>query len=674
MAFFPGMAEIGIVVLMLGSSLSGGGLMGLPPAERDAAFLKTAPADSLLYAEWAERSTGKSGAPGIDGLMADPEIRAFYQAVDKAILTMIERETAEGSPEEQILGKAVPPLVKSLLMRPGCVYVRFDQQAAVKAIEDLQPVIGAAAGLLGLQGALIINGGDDADAIAKHIIELQQLLPPQMRSKDLKNQVFPLPLPGAKLTLHRHENYFVLAFGEGVVEKAVAGLSGKSTGGLASNPRFAAATKLVAMERTGEVSWLDVKGIVKTATEALGGPNGQMVSGIAKMIGADAIDSIVSATGIVDGQIRSKSFMTTSGKTEGILALVAGRAIKPSDLALVPADSDLVVAFSLNTEKVYDTIRTIVQRSDPSGEAAKLFDGTVLQLEKELELNLKDDVFASFGDVWTLHDSPSAGGLFVTSLVASLEVKDAEKANATFTQLMKILKQAVPGDYGNANRRRGVYLEEAKFMGKTIYYVNTVGDDVPFAPAFCVTDKQLLAAPHPQALKAHLRFLQAKQPGFDTRIAKVIPKPDGDLLSVSFIESKTAVRYLYALVPYLGQLAMSELQRENIEIDIFSVPSARAILPYTDNAFSMTVRTKDGIYSESQSILPIPGASTMLMQLPSVLPFLILGRVQRFGDLEFGESPAARTVAVPVKRVRDVVKKPAPMRKPASRPMPNTSS
>jgi len=60
--------------------------------------------------------------------------------------------------------------------------------------------------------------------------------------------------------------------------------------------------------------------------------------------------------------------------------------------------------------------------------------------------------------------------------------------------------------------------------------------------------------------------------------------------------------------------------------------------------------------------------------LPSVLPFLILGRVQRFGDLEFGESPAARTVAVPVKRVRDVVKKPAPMRKPASRPMPNTSS
>jgi hypothetical protein len=673
MAFFPGMAEIGIVVVMLGGSLSGGGLMGLPPAERDAAFLKTAPADSLLYSEWAARSTGKVGEPGIDGLMADPEIRAFYKAVDKAILTAIERETASGSPEEQILGKSVPPLVKSMLMCPGCIYVHFDQQAAVKAVENLQPVFGPAAAFLGMQGALIINGGDDADAIAKHIIELQQLLPPEMRSKDLKKQVFPLPLPGVKLMLHRHEKYFVLAFGEGELDKAIAGLSGKSKGGLAANPRFAAAVKLVAMERTGEVSWLDVKGIVKTVTEALG-PQGEMVTGIAKMIGADSIDSIVASTGVVDGQIRSKSFMTTGGKTEGILALAAGRAIKPADLALIPADADLVMAFSLNTEKVYDTVRAIVGQSDPSGEAAKLFDGTILQLEKEFDMNLKDDVFPSFGDVWTFHNSPSAGGVFVTSLVASLEVKDAKKANATFTQLMKVFKESLPGDFGNG-RRRGVYLEEAKFMGTTIYYVNTVGDDdVPVAPAFCVTDKQLLAAPHPQALKAHLRYLQTKQPGFDTRIGKLIPKPDGDLLAVSFIESKTAVRYLYAIVPYIGQIIMSEIQREEIDIDIFAIPSARAILPYTDNAFSMTVRTKDGIYSESQSILPIPGASTLLMQLPSMVPLLILGQVWIFGDLEVGENPAARTVAVPLKRAVNVVKKPAPMRKPASRPLPNTSS
>ena len=56
--------------------LSSSGWMGMPPGERDANFLRAVPEDVALYVEWAARSAGTPGAAGIDGLAADPEVRA----------------------------------------------------------------------------------------------------------------------------------------------------------------------------------------------------------------------------------------------------------------------------------------------------------------------------------------------------------------------------------------------------------------------------------------------------------------------------------------------------------------------------------------------------------------------------------------------------------------------
>ncbi|MCH7687477.1 MAG: GTP-binding protein [Planctomycetes bacterium] len=75
MVLAPGPLELLILMMVGGGLFSGAGLMGMPPGERDAAFLRCAPSDAVLYVEWAERSTGKPGAPGIDGLAADPEMK-----------------------------------------------------------------------------------------------------------------------------------------------------------------------------------------------------------------------------------------------------------------------------------------------------------------------------------------------------------------------------------------------------------------------------------------------------------------------------------------------------------------------------------------------------------------------------------------------------------------------
>ena len=183
----------------------------------------------------------------------------------------------------------------------------------------------------------------------------------------------------------------------------------------------------------------------------------------------------------------------------------------------------------------------------------------------------------------------------------------------------------MPGIQSTRFRRRGVSLEKETFLGQTVYYINTIGDDVPFAPAMCLTRQHLLVTPHPQALKAHLRFLASKQ----RRLQVELPE-DGDLLVYSRVESSKAVRLLYTLAPYFGQVLFSELQREGFEMTVFSLPSARAILPYIEDSEMQVVRTAEGILVRSRSSLPFGSL------LPSaVAPFLMFTTARISGPVPF---------------------------------------
>jgi hypothetical protein len=606
--FAVGLSEL--VLLLFGS-----GLMGLPPGERDLKLLRCPPAGSVLYTEWAERSSGQPGAQGIDGLAADPEIRDFLAAVQQAVKASVEQGTRNGGPEVETAGRHVPPLVWILLNRPGCLYASYDAQAAAEQAAG-QPAPVRAAALQGLRVTLVINGGPQADEIAKHLEELVKFMPAGSGQNGLQRRQLPLPVPGVSLMLHRHEDYFILGLGQDTVDAAVAGLSGQPQG-LAASVQFASALNRVHFDRTASVTWLDVKSALAAVVQAAG-PQGAMIQGVAAMIGAETVESYVAATGVVDGQIQSRSFITTGGKTEGILSLAAGRAMQPSDFERVPADADFVFAFSLNLPKVLAAVREIVGKADP--ESTEQFEALIRQLEGELGLSLEDDLFQAFGDVWTLYDSPGGGGFLATGLVASLEVKDPQKASAVFKKMMDIIQANVDGErnVGNGFRRRGVVLAEREFLDRTIYFLNSIGPSPPFAPAFCLTDKQMLVSLHPQTLKSHLRFLQADGETFASRVGTDIPVPEGDLLMLSFSDTKRLAEFLYALVPYAGQTLVSQLQAGGVDLDVFTLPSARAVLPYDSDSTSTLVRTPEGLLSNGKSGFPIPGAGGLLMNVPGL--------------------------------------------------------
>lgn len=611
MMLMPGFMEV-FAVLFAGGLFSSGGLLGMPPGERDEALVRTVGEDAIVYVEWSARAEGKPGAKGIDGLAADPEVKEFIHKVKQAILEGIEKETSDSSdPLEQALGEAVPPIVLALLNQSGCVSVSYNADNV-----KLDPAVGPdpIAFVGGLNVTIVFNAGDDADEVGKNIEKILGFLPAGLRGKGINKQKLPIPLPGASLTLHRHENYFIIGFGENTVENAVAGIKGDRKG-LADNERFNDALSGVKVDRLGSIGWLDVRGVLERVTKILG-PQGQMVTHISKAIGADALDSIINTSGVVDGQVVSNTFVTTGGSVKGILALAAGRGLTGKDVKHIPVDADFVLAFSLSLPKVYAAVQEVLGAVEP--QSAEFFKAIVAGVEAELGLSLEEDFFGAFGDAWTIYDSPSAGGVFVTSLVASVEVKDAEKAYRVLSSLMQILKASLPGDFGGS-RRRGVFLAERKFEDRTVYYINTVGDDdIPFAPAFCVTNSHLLIALNPQNLKSHLRWV-AEENEKTFADAASIESDAGDVLKFVHCDTSTVVRYLYSFAPYVAQIVLSEVQREGFDIDIFSFPSARAILPYMSDSQTKVIRTKTGLKIEQAGPLPIGMGSAVLVNVPVLL-------------------------------------------------------
>ena len=77
---------------------TGSGLLGLPPGERDPALLKSVPPQTLAYFEWAPARPRSTSATGVDGFVADPEIRQFFELLEQPRSTSMKALTTTECP------------------------------------------------------------------------------------------------------------------------------------------------------------------------------------------------------------------------------------------------------------------------------------------------------------------------------------------------------------------------------------------------------------------------------------------------------------------------------------------------------------------------------------------------------------------------------------------------
>ena len=591
--------------------VTGSSLLGLPPGERDLALLKSVPPQTVVYFEWAARTNGVAGAAGIDGFAADPEIRQFFELLDAA-LSKVE-EVNQGSDDDVELGTLrrlrplFPQLVKLISAHPGCFFAGFEPPPPNNA--NLPTWLRM---LAGVHGGLILSSGDDTENLWRSLNQSLESIPEFTFNENSLTQSIPIAVPGYTLVIHREGPRIIFALGDGTLARIRDGLSGRPPG-LDTNPTFRKSLERVSVPRIGTVGWVDGKGLVSSITTALG-PVGFIVRPILTMTGVDAIDHIVQVSGVDNGEMIQRTFVATGGRTDGIMVLAAGSPIQAQQFAHVPADADLVLATSISLRGIFQESRRLLQSVQPL--SVRVFDEAVKQLESELELKIVEDVLPAFGDVIVAFDSPSAGGLIATSLVVSLEVRDGKKAAVVFDRLMKLIEQSLSAEHSEMDYGESVSLRHQSFLNHSIFYVNTSGASYPgrisITPTFCLSEKHLMFAVHPQAMKAQLRHLQSNRPGFDKQASGKVAVPAGDTLSYAYLNGPRASNLVGSLLPYLGHVFLNRLEEEGVSMDSYSLPSTAAISPYFGDSTAVITRQKDGVLVEARNAPPVLVGLTLL--------------------------------------------------------------
>ena len=582
---------------------TGSGLLGLPPGERDAALLKSVPPDTIAYFEWVARGPGQPGVAGADGFVADPEVKQFFELLDASLANQpvaglpVEQEGLEQLPGVRPL---LPQLLRLISAHPGCCFVGFEPPPPNNP--NLPTILRM---LSGVHAGVVLSSGNDTEQLWLNLIHLLSSLPEFKLDPNSATQTIPLSSHGYTLVVQREESRVLFALGDRTLPRMIDGLAGRMPG-LDTNPRFQQAVARVAVTRMATVGWLDGQGLINSVITALG-PVGTFMRPILTMAGVDAIDHIVQSTGVDQDEMLQRTFIATGGRTDGMMVLAAGEPIQPRSFAHVPADADLVFATSLSLTRLFQESRQLLSRVQPL--SVRVFDEAVKQLETELELKIVEDVLPAFGDTIVAFDSPAAGGMIATSLVVSLEVKNSQKAAVVFNRLMNLIDQSLISDQPEFDFGTTVSLRHQPFLGQTLYFVNTAGGGyrghVSITPTFCLLDRHLLFAVHPQAMKAYLRQLQSNRPGFDQVAGQKIKTPSGEVLSYAYLNGPRASGTMSGVLPFLGHALLSRLESHGVMLDAFSLPSAAAIAPYFGDSTALVTRRQDGLMIESRNAPPV---------------------------------------------------------------------
>lgn len=559
--------------------LTGTGLVGMPPGERDAALVTVAPRDSIVYLEWAGRGPGKSGAPGIDGLAADPEIQAFRAALEKTLANPQGQDDEEQSSHQR--EREIYQLLAALTAQPGCLILWPSsipsEPGQVPGLTEL---------LARLNLAVVLKAGPETATILAQLGSLTDTQIPEHPTR------FEWQLPfGIPLVIHEEGGHLLLCGRRDALDQALAGL-GRKRPGLDANHRFTESLARVGGARLGSLAWIDVKSVVDFTLQGLGPAAPLVQVGIAST-GLDAVSSLTAATTVHDGQVVQRVFLKTTRPLLG-----SQPPLRLASLSHIPADSQFVAAGSLDLERVLSDLRNLVGASNRFPLA--LFDESVKELESEIQLNLKNDIFGAIGNTWTVF-SP-ASDLLGSELIVAVEIRDAVKARRLLERLMSQLEQSLVDSDEYAIQAE---LRQQTFLGQPIYYVcrtgQTFGVSAATIPSFSMTDRHLLFAMTPQTLRNFLKSPVRRGAGFDTTAAARLSLPDEPLLAAAFVDGQRLVRTVGAALPYLGQSIADLANGHGWTFDPYAIPSSSALAPYAGDLTVSVARRSDGVLIESRN-------------------------------------------------------------------------
>jgi hypothetical protein len=578
---------LGLLPLLGGAPIP----LGIPPLPEDPALARVAPAECLFYASWSGMAVPDAKSPNqTEQLLAEPEVREFCKAIDRTISGYLGQAAAQGHGPGAALAAELYPWAKRVLSRPAAVFI------APAALTARGPDI---------RGGLIVNLGGDAPALAPLLEKFQALLPEGSVEKldpglvtGLSGYRLKLGPAGLSVAWGIKGRYLLAGLGAGSLEGIVERAKGPAPEWLQ------AIRKDLPVERPSTIMYINLKKIIEQFAP-LGGP--QVQAGLEAM-GLGNVTALVSVTGLDGEGSLSRTLVRIEGQPAGLLKLAAGKPLAAADLAPIPRDATIALAARLSADEALETVLTILGKVEPR--ARQELTQNLDRFHRDFGIDLRDDLVKPLGDVWCLYNSPGEGGLVATMVVS---VNDPQRLAATLERLAALVQRLGNEQPGGPGGPRSGPLPPAiksfHFAGREIYFLQIRGEPFPLAPAWCLTDKELILATGPQQVKAYL----ARGPAFQSLaaapdVARLFQEGDGPS-ALSYGDTRRCAEALYPMVGVLAQMLAGQLAREGIELDASMLPSAGSILPHLRPNVSAVRRTALGIEQQGRGTMPGMGTA-----------------------------------------------------------------
>jgi hypothetical protein len=611
--------------------LSGGaGLpLGLPPGPEDPAVAAAAPEECLFYLSWA--GTAKpdpKSANQLEQLIAEPEIQQFVAEVERRIRDGLRAAAAREDPQAAAMVDDLVELVKKVLTSPGAIYV-----GKLDVGREPPPRI---------QAGAVFNLGEDAAKTRTLLEKHRKLLgEDDVKTVQIGGETFYRikPDPDAPTcTWGVYGKHFVVGIGESEAEAIVKRMSGSPPAWLAQIRRQ------LTVERPSTVTYVNVKKIVATIEASFRESSDWQL--LIRVLGLNNFTYLASVSGLDETGFVSKTLLAMEKPDGDVLSFLGRKPLEAKDLGPIPKDATLALAARFDAARFWEMLFGLAKDLPQVGDSVALQLG---ETEKKLGFRIREDLLQSLGDVWCIYNSPGEGGLVITGLTAVVPLKDPDRAAAAHAKLLAFwnisaaMKAArfsaveaagkkVPPRF----REQGPPVQHVRFADKTIFTLSGADRRFPFAPSWCLTDKELIVALFPQNVKAYLsRGADFQSLAAAPEVAELL-KSEGGPVIVGYQDTPELFRLIYPIVQIAAKFMLGELRREGIDVDLSILPSAASINKHLRPAVKAVRRTKDGIEVTVKQSLPGSGAGALLPLAVNLVPWY-------WGDpVRVGPPPTAR--------------------------------
>lgn len=562
-----------------------GGANGLPaagpPLPLDPQLSVIAPEECLFYLSHAGygKADPASDHP-TEQLYAEPQVERFTAEVAKHF-EQVFRRGAGSSPADRVLADVGPMLIRTLASRPSAIYV-----------EELQK----GSRSWNVEAALVVNAGDNVGTVRTAISRLLDAVPAdaaKIRQETADGsdwQRIELRPDAPVIRIGYYEQYLIVAVGD----KTPARLAERSQG---SPPQWLVDLRREhQVDREVSVSYLNIPGVVERLRTVLPDPSSWA---IAAQLGLGALKEFHTIAGFEEGGCVSYSHLATNGDRQGLLSLLPYKPLSKRDLETIPADALVAVACRLDLDEVLDEALRLASDFRPNVEEE--VEAAFQQLEDELGIDVHGDLLHSLGDVWFGY--VPAGDLMSAWLgsAAAVQVNDRVRLQDAVRRLVDRARQR-----SAAGQRGSIVIRESNTGGRTIYWMEVVGQPMPVAPAWCVGDQWLVVGLLPQTVAAVLDRQEEGSLADIEAIEVAFDSAEGPSV-IAYQDTPRLVRSLYPWLQMGVQAISSPLRDEGIDIDVTALPSPSVIIKHLRPAVTTFSHRRDGYHGTTHASLTSGG-------------------------------------------------------------------